>query len=112
MVQWLGAGGATQVALEVKNLPLMQEVQETRVQSLDGEDLLEKEKATHSSILAAAAATAAKSLQSCPTLCDSIDGSLLFQNELRLCSSKSVLRKLFNIQFSSVKWPCRIVVRM
>ena len=52
MVQWLGVGGATQVALEVKNLPLMQEVQETRVQFLDGEALLEKEKATHSSVLA------------------------------------------------------------
>ena len=33
----------------VNNLPAMQE---TQVQSLDGEDLLEKEMATHSSILA------------------------------------------------------------
>ena len=33
----------------VKNLPAMQE---TQVQSLDWEDLLEKEMATHSSILA------------------------------------------------------------
>ena len=33
----------------VKNLPAMQE---TRVRSLDGEDPLEKEMATHSSILA------------------------------------------------------------
>ena len=37
------------VAQTVKNLPAMQEIQ---VQSLDWEDLLEKEKATHSSILA------------------------------------------------------------
>ena len=36
-------------------------------------DLLEKVRATHSSIPAAAAA--AKSLQSCPALCDPIDGS-------------------------------------
>ena len=44
----------------VKNLPA---VKETWVQSLDQEDLLEKGMA------------AAKSLQSCPTLCDPIDGS-------------------------------------
>ena len=37
------------VAQMVENLP---EVQETRVQSLDGEDPLEKGMATHSSILA------------------------------------------------------------
>ena len=47
------------------------------------EDALEKEMATHSSILAwrvpwteePAAAAAVKSLQSCPTLCDPIDRS-------------------------------------
>ena len=44
------------------------------------EDPLEKGMATHSSILAwrileSAAAAAAKSLQSCLTLCDAIDGS-------------------------------------
>ena len=39
----------TLVAQTVKNLPA---VQETRVQSLDQEDSLEKEMATHSSILA------------------------------------------------------------
>ena len=63
-------------------------MQETLVWFLDLEDALEKKMATHSSILAweipwteephrvtAAAAAAAKSLQSCPTLCDSIDGS-------------------------------------
>ena len=37
------------VAQSVKNLPVMQE---TQVPSLDWEDLLEKEMATHSSILA------------------------------------------------------------
>ena len=37
---------------EVKNLPAMQEPQETRVPSLGGEDPLEKGMATHSSILA------------------------------------------------------------
>jgi len=36
----------------VKNSPAMQELQETRVQSLDREDPLEKGKATNSSILA------------------------------------------------------------
>ena len=41
------------------------------VRSLGREDPLEKEMATHSSI----AAAAAKSLQSCPTLCDPTDGS-------------------------------------
>ena len=40
---------ASLVAQLVKNLPVMQE---TRVQFLDGEDCLEKEMATHSSILA------------------------------------------------------------
>ena len=48
----------------VKNLPAMQE---TRVQSLGREDPLENRMA--------AAAAAAESLQSCPTLCDPIDGS-------------------------------------
>ena len=36
----------------VKNLPAMQETQETCIQSLGLEDPLEKEMATHSSILA------------------------------------------------------------
>ena len=39
-------------SLSVKNPPAMQEAQETRVQSLGQEDPLEKEIATHSSILA------------------------------------------------------------
>ena len=47
----------------VKNLPVMQKM---RVQPLGQEDPLEKEMA---------AAAAAKSLQSCPTLCDPRDGS-------------------------------------
>ena len=37
---------------QVKNLPAMQETQETRVQSLGQEDSLEEEMTTHSSILA------------------------------------------------------------
>ena len=41
--------GASLVAQKVKNLPTMQE---TWIQSLSWEDLLEKEIATHSSILA------------------------------------------------------------
>ena len=41
--------GASLVAQTLKNLP---EMQETQVQSLVGEDPLEKEMATHSSILA------------------------------------------------------------
>ena len=36
----------------VKNLPAMQKMQETRVRSLGGEDLLEKGMETHSSVLA------------------------------------------------------------
>ena len=35
----------------VRNLPAKQETWKTQVQSLGGEDLLEKEMATHSSIL-------------------------------------------------------------
>ena len=45
-------------------------MQETWVRSLGWEDDLEKGKA------AAAPAAAAESLQSCPTLCNPIDGSL------------------------------------
>ena len=42
----------SQIAQRVKNLPeRQQETQETRVQSLGGEDPLEEEMATHSSIL-------------------------------------------------------------
>ena len=40
------------MAQQVKNLPPLQETQETWVQSLGGEDPLEKEMATHSVILA------------------------------------------------------------
>ena len=40
------------VAQTVKRLPTMPTMQETRVQSLDREDLLEKEMAIHSSTLA------------------------------------------------------------
>ena len=40
------------MAQQVKNLPAMQEMQETWVQSLGWEDPLEEEMATHSSILA------------------------------------------------------------
>ena len=40
------------VGSAVKNPPAMQELQETRVQSLGQEDPLEKDIATHSSVLA------------------------------------------------------------
>ena len=58
-------------------------MQKTKVWSMGQEDALEKEMATHSSILAwrvpwteePAAASAVKLLQSCPTLCDPIDSS-------------------------------------
>ena len=43
---------ASLMAQQVKNLPAMQETQKTLVQSLGWEDSLEKEMATHSSILA------------------------------------------------------------
>ena len=44
--------GTSQVALVVKNLPVMQETQETQLQSLGWEDPLEEVMATHFSILA------------------------------------------------------------
>ena len=61
----------------VKCLPTMRE---TRVRYLGWEDPLEKEMATHSSTLAwkipwTEEPAAAKSLQSCLTPCDPIDGS-------------------------------------
>ena len=59
----VGVVGGFPCAQLVKNPPAMQE---TWVRSLGWEDPLEKGKA---------AAAAAKSLQSCPTLCDPIDGS-------------------------------------
>ena len=40
------------MARVVKNLPVIQETEETQVQSLDQEDPLEKEMATHSGTLA------------------------------------------------------------
>ena len=43
---------ASPMAQWVKNLPAMQETPETRVGSLSWEDALEKEMASHSSILA------------------------------------------------------------
>ena len=43
---------STSVAQQVENLPAMQETQGMRVQFLGWEDPLEKEMATHSSILA------------------------------------------------------------
>ena len=46
------ASMASQVAQWLKNLPAMQETQETQIWSLGWEDPLEKEMATHSSILA------------------------------------------------------------
>ena len=54
----------------VKKWPVMQE---TQVQSLGGEDPLEKGTANYLLQYAAAA----KSLQSCPTLCNPTDGSPL-----------------------------------
>ena len=43
---------ASQVALVMKNLPVMRETQETRVWFLGLEDLVEEEMVTHSSVLA------------------------------------------------------------
>ena len=40
------------MAQQVKNMPTMQETQETQVQSLGQKDLLEEEMATHFRILA------------------------------------------------------------
>ena len=45
---WQGFCGS----LAVKNLPVMQETLEMQVRSLGGEDPLEEEMATHSSLLA------------------------------------------------------------
>ena len=49
---YLGLFMTSLVAQMVKNLPAMQETQETQVQSLGQEDLLEKGMVTHSSVLA------------------------------------------------------------
>ena len=43
---------SSQVVLLVKNMPAMQKMQETWVQSLGGDNTLEEGMATHSSILA------------------------------------------------------------
>ena len=51
-MHWLGCWHPSTSGSVVKNPPEMQETQETRVQSLGREDLLEEEMATHSSILA------------------------------------------------------------
>ena len=45
-------GGASLMAQGVKNLPAMQETQETWIQPLGREDTIEKQMATHSRILA------------------------------------------------------------
>ena len=44
--------GTFPTAQWIKNLPVVQEIQETGIQSLGQEDPLEKEMTTHSSILA------------------------------------------------------------
>ena len=44
--------GASLMAQQVKNLPTMQETQETQVRTLGQEDPLEKEVASYSSVLA------------------------------------------------------------
>ena len=79
----------------VKNLPAMQEPQETRVRSLGQEDPLEEGMAAHSSILAwripwtehpgglqpmgsqtvKEEEVCTKSFQSCPVICDGVDCS-------------------------------------
>ena len=64
----------------VKNLPAMQDTQETWVRSLGQEDPLEEEMATHSSILAwkipwRVELQFSSVAQSCPTLCDPMDYS-------------------------------------
>ena len=61
------------IAQSVKNLPAMQK---TLVQFLGWEDPLQEGMATHSPWTEEpTAAAAAKSRQSCPTLCDPMDGS-------------------------------------
>ena len=53
MVNFVGISQLSlRMAQRVKNLPVMQETQETQVRSLGREDPLEKEMTTHSSILA------------------------------------------------------------
>ena len=64
----------------VKNLPAMQDTQETWVWSLGQEDPLEEEMATHSSILAwnipwRVELQFSSVTQSCPTLCNPMDYS-------------------------------------
>ena len=64
------------------------------VRSLGREDLLEEGRATHSSVLAwripgtEESAAAAKSLQSCPTLCDPRDGSPPGSSVPEICGAR------------------------
>ena len=52
MSKLLSLHGASPSGSAVKNMPAVQELQETQVQSLDRKDPAEKGMATHSSILA------------------------------------------------------------
>ena len=52
MSKLLSLHGASPSGSAVKNMPAVQELQETQVQSLDQEDPLEKDMASHYSILA------------------------------------------------------------
>ena len=71
----LPVGSLGLVSQAVKNLPAMQK---TWVQSLGGEDPLEKDMATHSSILTCRIPWTEEPgrLQSCPTLCNLMDCSM------------------------------------
>ena len=88
-----------------KKLPAMQEmwpiIQETWAWSLDQEDPLEKKMATHSTI---AAAAAAKSLQSCPTLCDPMDCSLPGSSVHGICQARVL--EWVAIAFSAFQYSC------
>ena len=64
---------ASLVAQTVKSLPV---VQETRVRSLVQDDPLEKEMATHSSILAWKIPWVEEFGRSCPALCDPMNRSM------------------------------------
>ena len=83
----------------VKNLPAMQELQETWVQTLGREDSLEEGMATHSSILA------------CRIPWIEESSGLQFTRSQRVRHNLSVLAcTLVNMyQFSSVQFSCSVV---
>ena len=98
------------VAQKVKNLPAMQETQGRRVQSLSQEDPLEKEMATHSSILAWKGPWAEESgeLHS-PWGCEELDMTEWLTLPFHVCGPLKHQANLGSVRYSQgrgvVAWP-------